>query len=280
MKTTKKNWIAFCLFAASAMLFTTARASVIADNSGNGVLLSAFVDGSYKGATTSDPVYGVGGLSAIGHADPTSPSPPVSGPAIVDPGAAVGPSSGTGSIDAYAMTSFAFGAPLGAGAYDTFMLRSDLTASALSAGNSAGEQADALVASMNQLAFFLDSSASGLSSVAPDTAVATAVLGGMRDLFPYETGQLDVLQDGSTVIASLLPGGSGLSISLLAGHSYALVLSHALNVPYGIDPSTTLTVSGTLLPSTVPEPPVSLLIGALLMIGVAVRRQPGRRITA
>ena len=273
-----KRWIPACLFAASTALFTTAQASVIADNSGNGASLIAGVDGFYKGATTADHVYGGLGLTAFGHADPTSPTPPVSGPAIADPGAPVAPTSGAGSIDAFAETAFAFGTPVGTATYDTFTLYSDLTASALSALNSAGEQSDAVVGSFNQLEFFIDSSASGLTPFAPDTVIGTAVLGAMRDLIPYETGKLDVLQDGA-IVASLLPGASGLTVSLLAGHSYAFQLWHGLTVPYGIDPSAALTITGTLQPSVVPEPPVALLLGGLLVLSVTiVRRQQGRNV--
>ncbi len=273
-----KRWIPACLFAVSTALFTTAQASVIADNSGNGALLTSFVDGLYSGATTADHVYGGLGLTAIGHADPTSPTLPVSGPAIVDPGAPVAPTSGEGSIDALVTTAFNFGTPVGTAAYDTFTLYSNLTASALSALNSAGEQADAVVGSLNRLDFFIDSSASGFSTVAPDTVVGTAVLGAMRDLIPYETGKLEVLQDGA-IVASLLPGASGLTVSLLAGHSYALQLWHGLNVPYGVDPSAALTITGSLLPSVVPEPPVALLLGGLLVLSVTiVRRQQGRNV--
>jgi len=253
----------------AASFFSCAQASVIQDYAANGALLETAVYGSYAGATTTDHVYGSTGMSAIGHADPTSPGLPVSGPAVVDPGAPIAPASGTGSIDARMETNFQFGAPLGAGTYDTFSFLSNLTASALSARNSAGEAANAAVNSMGRLDFYLDPFFAG---VAPDTVVGTAVLGSLRSMATYEFAQVDIFQD-SALIASLLPGDAGLSVSLLAGHGYGLQLSHALNVPYGIDPSVSLVVSGSLHASDVPEPSVLLLIALGGIMTITTRAQ-------
>ena len=266
-----KRWIPACLFAVSAALFTTAQASLILSNAPNGVRMTAAVDGFYKGATTTDHVYGPTGMVASGHADPTSPYPPISGPALIDPGPPVAPASGTGTIDAYVKSAFDFGAPVGTAARDSFTLYSNLKASALSAHNSAGEQAAAVVRSLNRIEFFLDSRFGG---VAPDTPLGTAVFTGIRSTSTYERARLDVYQDGGHIpIASLLPGGAGLTVSLLSGHAYAFELLHGFNVPYGVDPTGTLSVTGTLLPSTVPEPSVVWLLGGLLLLSATVVRR-------
>ncbi len=264
------RWICLLSILLTFGLFSTAQASVIGRNAPNSALLSSSINGFYAGATSNDYVFGPLGMSSLGHADPTSPAAPVSGPAIVDGGAPIAPASGTGAIAARMETLFQFGAPLGARSYDTFNFISQLTASATSAQNSAGEQADAVVGAVGRLEFFLDAF---FASTAPDTVVGSIVLGPIRTLALYESAKVDIIQDGTTIIDSLLPGTAGLSVALLSGHSYAIELSHGLHVPFGVDPTVSLNIAGSLRARAIPEPSLPILLAIAGILLFAMKRE-------
>ncbi|ODT97868.1 MAG: hypothetical protein ABS79_06810 [Planctomycetes bacterium SCN 63-9] len=203
--------------------------SVTGDYSANHVGISVSSQSSFVGATVTDSSPLNSDSATAGPA--TVPHPPLQD--SVSATSSIAPTSGatkdiaTGTIG-LSFLSGTIGSP------DRFIFSLDGNASAVDATNSASEPAGALVNLNGDVRFFIDSNY-GPTPEPPGVTVGLIRLDALRAANPFESYSVSIFQD-SSLIATLLPGGSGFDLPAITGHGYEIALNYTLNVPFGVDP--------------------------------------------
>jgi len=143
-------------------------------------------------------------------------------------------------------------------------------ASALAAEAGPGAPASAMVSLRAFMTFYLDPAYTGL---APGTVIGLLSSDALRPAGPYENFGMQ-LWDTSGGLSESFPGGfSGSSLPLIVGHAYEINASYVMDVPYGVDPAISLTMTVT---AAVPEP-ATLLLWLSGLLGLAAIRMTGRQ---
>ena len=90
-----------------------------------------------------------------------------------------------------------------------------------------------------------------------------------RELHDDEAFSINIVRDKTTLVGSQNSGAGPLSVTLLSNALYDVFISYALEVPHGVDPSTSLTIDVAL---AIPEPGTASLL-ALGLVGLGTLRQ-------
>lgn len=166
-----------------------------------------------------------------------------------------------------------WGAPVGPAAYDEIRFNVSGMISAMEARDASGNPLTGFVEVSARAMFYLDA---GYAGAAPNSVVGSLMLPSLRAMESFEhTLMLEVFVTPtdpmlSADVIALAGGDAGFRIDLRADHSYALVLSYAAEVPFGVDPPLDLNVAVTI----VPEPHSAAMACAGLML--LLRRRRGR----
>ena len=84
----------------------------------------------------------------------------------------------------------------------------------------------------------------------------------------FESFSIEIVRDSLRPVGTQNSGDGPLSVTLLSGALYDVFVTYALEVPHGVDPSTSLTIDATIIP----EPGTGLLLMTGL-VGLALRER-------
>lgn len=253
-----------------AIVAPSRAASVVGLHSANGAFLSAQVTSGFDGlGSVSGLDFDSDGMNANVPPPFGPPSPPITATAANTqlPFSSV---TSKDIADVTSTVSFDFGAPFGLGpANDTFGFTVAGTVSAVTAMNSAGNEASAYALVDSSLGLFVDD-----FLFPAGTLVGTLELPAVRDLLAHEARlEINVMKN-SAIIATLPAGSPAVSIDLFVGNFYQISLSYKASTPFGTDPPFSLDYIGTINP-VIPEP-VTALAPGLMLGGLLLRRRRSR----
>jgi hypothetical protein len=187
----------------------------------------------------------------------TSPSP-------------VTPASGVGTATGALAATLNFGDLV---TNDTFSLGFSATASALSAFNTGGTAADALVSIHGSLTFSVDP-----FGVAPGTPAGQLDFGPLAAPGTYENikfilTEYDLSTAGSSVTLITPDGSAPAPLALTTNHSYEFAWRYDIVVPHGTDPDFSYTLDASVVAAPVPLPAAIWMFAPALAGLFSLRRR-------